>query len=193
MISGTWDYLLRMLPGALLAALAYVCLLPVRKRKLERAGLLSPFQREFILFVFFLFCGGMALITLTPRWFHWLNLLTGGQIETYFQIGSVNLMPFRTFASDPWSLLILLGNVIMFIPIGFFAALLWRNTSWKRLLTIGLLTTLSIELVQLLIGRTFDIDDLLLNTLGVLLGGLLCRLLRRAAPAITNAFQVQII
>lgn len=191
MISGTWDYLLRMLPGALLATLTYVCLLPVRKRKLAQAGLISPLHREFILFVFFLFCGGMALITLTPRWFHWLTLLTGGQIEMYFQVGSVNLTPFRTFSFDPWSLLILLGNVIMFIPIGFFITLLWRNISWFRLFSIGLLTTFSIETVQLFVGRTFDIDDILLNTLGVVLGGLFHRLLRHLKPSLINSFQVQ--
>ena len=191
MISGTWDYLLRMLPGALLAALTYVCLLPVRKRKLTQAGLFSPRHREFILFLFFLFCGGMALITLTPRWFHWLTLLTGAQTETYFQIGSINWIPFRTFAFDSWSLLILLGNVIMFVPFGFFAVLLWRNISWKKVLGIGLLITCFVEIVQLFVGRAFDIDDILLNTFGVLLGGLLCLLLRRSVPSLINAFQVQ--
>lgn len=191
MISGTWDYLLRMLPGALLAALAYLCLLPIRKRKLIQAELISPFHREFFLLIFFMFCGGMAFITLTPRWFHWITFLSDIQAEAYFQIGSINLIPFRTFVFDPWSFLILLGNVIMFIPIGFFVILLWRNISLKRLFFIGLLTTLFIELIQLVVGRALDIDDLLLNTLGVLLGGLFCHLLRYAAPTLTNAFLVQ--
>ncbi len=191
MISGTWGYLVRMLPGAVLAALLYLALIPLRKRRLVQAELFSPRHREFILFLFFLFCGGMALITLTPRWFHWLELLSGAQTEAFFQLGTVNWIPFRTFSTDSWSLLILLGNVIMFLPIGFFPVLLWRNASWTRVLLIGLSTTLFIEIVQLFVGRAFDIDDILLNTLGVVLGGLLCALLRRLAPTLATAFQVQ--
>lgn len=190
MIAGILDFILRMLPGAGLALLVYVALLPLRRGRLLQAGLHSPWYREFILILFFLFCGGMALITLTPRWFHWLTLLKEGQTEVFFQIGSVNLHPFETFSFDPWSLMILLGNVIMFLPIGFFAVLLWRNMSWKRILLVGLLTTLFIEVVQLFVGRSFDIDDILLNTLGVLLGGLFCQLLRHLLPALC-AFQVQ--
>ena len=190
MISGTWGYLVRMLPGAVLAALLYLSLIPLRKRRLVQAELFSPRHREFILFLFFLFCGGMALITLTPRWFHWLTFLSDIQTESFFQIGTFNLIPFRTFSFDQWSVMILLGNVIMFFPIGFFCALLWRKTSWNRILLIGFLTTFCIEIIQLVVGRTFDIDDILLNTLGVLLGGLFCRFLHRMFPLL-HAFQVQ--
>lgn len=190
MFAGILDYLVRMLPGTVLAALLFFFFLPMRKRRLLYAGLFSPLSREFFLLLFFLFCGGMALITLTPRWFRWQTLLTDGLSEPFFQIGTFNLIPFRTFSSDPWSVMILLGNVIMFLPIGFFSTLLWRNMSWKRILLVGLLTTLFIEVVQLFVGRSFDIDDILLNTLGVLLGGLFCRLLRRQLPALC-AFQVQ--
>ena len=190
MLAGIADYLLRMLPGAMLAALVFFCLLPVRRRKLLRAGLHSPLPREVLLFLFFLFCGGMAFITLTPRWFHWLTILYDVKTESFFQLGSFNLIPFRTFALDPWSLMILLGNVIMFFPIGFFCVLLWRSHSWKQLLLSGFLTTLGIEVIQLFVGRTFDIDDLLLNTIGVVLGGLFCRLLRRMVPML-HTFQVQ--
>ena len=83
-----------------------------------------------------------------------------------------------------------MGNVIMFFPIGFFYVLLWRSRSWKPIALLGLLTTLCIEIFQLFVGRTFDIDDILLNTIGVLLGGLFCRLLRRMAPELYT-LQVQ--
>ena len=86
--------------------------------------------------------------------------------------------------------MILLGNVIMFFPIGFFCMLLWRGDCVKRILLTGFLTALGIEIIQLSVGRTFDIDDILLNTLGVLLGGLFCRLLRRMLP-ILHLFRVQ--
>ena len=87
--------------------------------------------------------------------------------------------------------MILLGNVIMFFPFGFFAVLLWRNISAKRILLIGVLTSLFIEFTQLFVGRSFDIDDILLNALGVLLGALFCYLLQRLLPPLTQIFHVQ--
>ena len=191
MFAGIGSYLVRMLPGAILAALAFFCLLPIRNQRLHRAGLCSPFHREVFLFLFFLFCGGMAIITLMPRWFHWLTILNDIRTEVFFQIGTFNLIPFRTFSFDSWSFMILLGNVIMFFPFGFFAVLLWRNISAKRILLIGVLTSLFIEFTQLFVGRSFDIDDILLNTLGVLLGGLFCYLLQRLLPPLTQIFHVQ--
>ena len=190
MIPHIWDFIVRMLPGGILALLVYCVLLPVRRRRMLRVGQTSPLHREIIFLLFFLFCGGMALITLTPRWFHWLTVLHVGTNEPFFQIGTFNLIPFRTFALDSWSIMILLGNVIMFFPIGFFYALLWRKNSWQRILLVGFLTTFCIEGIQLFVGRTFDIDDILLNTIGILLGGLFCQLLQRMIPTL-HTFQVQ--
>lgn len=190
MLTGIADFLVRMLPGVILGALLYVCLLPARRQRLLRSGLSSSLCREVMLCLYFLFCGGLALITLTPRWFHWLDILTDGFPGPFFQTGTFNLTPLATLASDPWSVMILLGNVIMFFPIGFFFVLLWRGQTWKQTLLLGFIITLCIEVFQLLIGRAFDVDDLLLNTLGVLLGGLFCRLLRRFLP-ILYLFQVQ--
>lgn len=191
MLSGIFDYLVRMLPGTVLAILVFFALLPLRKRRLTRCGLCSPLHRELFLFLFFLFIGGMAVITLTPRWFHWMTFLNDLHAEPFFQMGTVNLVPFRTFAFDPWSFMILMGNVIMFFPFGFFAVLLWRKVSFSRTLLIGFLISLFIETVQLFVGRSFDIDDILLNTLGVLLGGLFCCFLRRLIPSFIQTFQVQ--
>lgn len=66
----------------------------------------------------------------------------------------------------------LLGNVAAFMPFGFFLPLLSEKE--RRLLMITLLTfelSLVVEVVQLFTGRgSFDVDDLLLNTIGGMLG-----------------------
>ena len=62
------------------------------------------------------------------------------------------------------------GNMLMFIPYGFFISYFLKS---KKPLLILLLTTLvsvTIEFTQLLIGRVFDIDDIMLNIIGGLLG-----------------------
>lgn len=76
------------------------------------------------------------------------------------------------------------GNVLLFVPVGVALAGLSRarHLGWLLLTTVGLAATLSIsvELVQRLIpGRTTDIDDVIFNTLGALLGALGLVLYRR--------------
>ena len=62
-----------------------------------------------------------------------------------------------------------LGNIIMFMPIGFCIPLLW-NLSNKKIILIGFYISFSIEFCQLFLARGTDIDDLILNTLGTILG-----------------------
>lgn len=192
MLTTTFDFLFRMIPGILAALILFLCLRPWRKQRLAGLGLTSSPLREGAMALFWMFCSGMMLLTLTPRWFNLLSIIIDcpASLPAFFTPGSINLTPLRTFGLEPWMLYILLGNMIMFLPIGFFAALLWRGATWKRMLLLGFLTTLFIECWQLLIGRAFDVDDLLLNTLGVLLGGLLCQALRRLAPDLIDQFQV---
>lgn len=65
----------------------------------------------------------------------------------------------------------ILGNIIMFVPIGFLVPLLCAKIdSYKRIMIFGFGTSLLIELTQLFLIRGTDIDDLMLNTIGAMLG-----------------------
>lgn len=74
----------------------------------------------------------------------------------------------------------LAGNIVMFVPLGFFAGLLWRKLDrfhWHFLAM--LLTILAIELLQLATGLgTCDVDDLILNLVGTTIGFGLFKLCR---------------
>lgn len=61
------------------------------------------------------------------------------------------------------------GNIGVFIPIGIFAAYLFR-TDLKKTVFIGFFISFFIETVQLPLERTSDVDDLILNTVGALIG-----------------------
>ena len=185
------DYIFRMAPGFLLAAALFLALYGLRKRRLTCLGWYSLPLREGVLLLFWMFCGGMAMLTLTPGWFDWRSeLLYGGHSGSFFALGSVNLTPFQTFSMEGHSLFLLLGNIVMFIPFGFFAALLWRGFTWRRALITGIAITGFIECWQMLVGRAFDIDDLMLNTLGVFCGFLLSPVLRRLFPRFTEKLTV---
>ena len=65
-------------------------------------------------------------------------------------------------------------NVLLFVPFGYLLPLLWpRVDCWWKLLLCGLFISLLIELMQLVTLRgMFDLDDLMNNTIGALLGWL---------------------
>lgn len=92
-----------------------------------------------------------------------------------------NLVPFREIRRciEYWDTLgafsagaNLFGNVIAFVPFGMFLPYLWKKAK-KLLPTIfaGFLLSLFVELTQLVSHRgSFDVDDLLLNTIGAVIG-----------------------
>lgn len=72
----------------------------------------------------------------------------------------------------------LAGNLILLMPLGFFLPIFFKPVRqvWKILGT-GFLVSLSIELSQLFLAvRIFDVDDLIFNTLSVLIGFLFFRI-----------------
>lgn len=63
-----------------------------------------------------------------------------------------------------------IGNMIMFAPYGLFISFYLKNEKPWLTLILTLIASFSIEVVQMVIGRVFDIDDILLNLLGGFLG-----------------------
>lgn len=87
----------------------------------------------------------------------------------------VNLIPFVNlldYESKRDLLLNIIGNCAMFIPTGILTPVLYRHLdSFKKTVLTGFLISLSIEIIQLPFAvRASDIDDLILNTLGVMAG-----------------------
>ena len=81
----------------------------------------------------------------------------------------------------------LLGNTLLFAPWGFFLPLLWpRFRVLRRMALMALLLTLSIECTQLFIDRYVEVDDVLLNFLGAMLGTGVWKLLHRLFPGIDH-------
>ena len=63
-----------------------------------------------------------------------------------------------------------LGNMMMFLPFGFFASYYLKAEKKLLPLVLTIIASISIEVVQLVIGRVFDVDDILLNIVGGLIG-----------------------
>ena len=72
-----------------------------------------------------------------------------------------------------------IGNMIMFIPYGFFISYFLRINKKMLVFILSLITSLTIEVTQLIIGRVFDVDDILLNLLGGFCGYLIYKILSK--------------
>lgn len=89
---------------------------------------------------------------------------------------SLNLIPFR-FITETWDMGVrkqitqTIANILMFLPLGFIFPVAFKKarTFYKTTICM-LLFSFLIEFVQYFIGRSADIDDLILNTSGAMLG-----------------------
>lgn len=66
----------------------------------------------------------------------------------------------------------MLLNVILFIPFGIFLPVVFRKVTWnyKKIFFIGCGTSGIIELLQMFGGRMAEVNDVIMNTIGVLVG-----------------------
>lgn len=124
----------------------------------------------------------------------WMALLTLYLSAMYIVIGvpgvqyicwdpTLNLIPFQDFSRS--NIMGMVLNAIMFAPLGFLLpAYFERYRHWGRTLAAGFLTSLAVELIQLFTFRATDVDDLIMNTLGCLVGFLLAKLAFRHRTAV---------
>ena len=67
----------------------------------------------------------------------------------------------------------ILGNILLFVPFGLFVSYIMKTRKVTPILFISAVTSGVIEYTQLKIGRTFDIDDIILNVVGGFIGYLI--------------------
>lgn len=65
------------------------------------------------------------------------------------------------------------GNIVMFIPFGYFISTYIKPKKMLPILLVSVISSTTVEFVQSCIGRSFDVDDILLNAVGALIGFLL--------------------
>ncbi|OIQ58590.1 VanZ like family protein [Moorella thermoacetica] len=134
-----------------------------RKSYRKNRGHIDPL-REVILNLFFVYGLGVAYFTFPDGFFP-------------FAMKSFNFNVFVALM-DLWhrpliAVINILGNVVLFIPLGIFIPLLdERFHSLVKMGLLGLGCSAGIEVIQYLSGssRAADIDDIILNTIGAAIG-----------------------
>lgn len=96
----------------------------------------------------------------------------------------INLIPFVylfDYETVREIMLNLLGNSLMFVPVGIVYPIVYKKLNTHvKVIAAGIGFSLAIELLQLLFfDRVSDVDDLILNSLGYVLGYLIYLLVKR--------------
>lgn len=85
-----------------------------------------------------------------------------------------------------------IGNMLMFLPYGFFISYYMKSKRINLTLILTIIASFSIELVQMSIGRVFDVDDIILNLTGGILGYFCYSLLIKIGAKVPSIFKSEI-
>lgn len=124
-----------------------------------------------------------------------LYILSLFQVVTFQDVnyGTSNFIPFKEiFRYNFGSRLFvknIVGNILLFLPYGYFVSDYLKTNKARHTIFLTLLVSTTIEIVQLNIGRTFDIDDIILNVIGGVLGYLLYTAIRNIISKLPTALK----
>lgn len=134
----------------------------------------SRFRRRVTMVLFVGYSLFVAVITLTPR-------MPGSGFVSRVVDRLLASLHFRgLFLSVDFLTIEFIGNILMFVPLGIFTAMLISQRHWWVLLFTGTLMSGAIELSQMLFlpGRFPEVRDLISNSTGFLLGAIGALLIR---------------
>lgn len=148
----------------------------------------------------------LLCLTLTPTEFwkdFWLYIIAGeNPIGVLFpqliglpprSSGNIDLMPtvlgYVIKGRLDWFLLSgwltipqLLLNIALFVPLGLAAPFISKKSSFLKTVVTGLSLSFIVEFIQIFIGRECEMDDLICNTLGTVIGYLMYLLIKKLFP-----------
>ncbi len=130
------------------------------------------FKRKILIGLFVIYITLAISVTLFPIPFQ--ESYISGYIHNFIPLKSI-ISSFNAGLRPMLSSVV--GNIIITMPFGFLITMLRKNKSFLSTLVFIIAFSLLIELLQLVIGafigywyRNVDVDDLLLNTIGGIIG-----------------------
>jgi glycopeptide antibiotics resistance protein len=147
---------------------------------MKRHDLPFPWGAEIIRCFFVYYLTGLVNLVLVPAnlWtFIWANIFSGySQCELTFFSNEFNFVPtlFRLLSGKliigNWVFKMLVYNLLMFLPFGFFLPFVSKKVNTRSIWKYAVLVPIVVEVLQPIVGRSFDIDDLILNFFGIVIG-----------------------
>lgn len=189
-------YFLQALPIACLAGIVYIVIRLCRARK---SGTQIKWPTELLRLIFVCYLTGLVSLIILPANF-WLYVYDGlvfgwwDELGPVLQLGDVDLVPSvigwlsGELSLGNWVKKMLIGNIAMFIPMGFLLPLATKVKGRKNLLRASIMIPLACEVLQLIFGRSFDIDDLICNFVGIVLGAVICHCVVRNKKGVQDGY-----
>ena len=136
-----------------------VVLVAVRIFALKNSSKKISFHEEFLNLLFIVY---ILLL---------FELLTGTENNSGT---GINLVPFSEIFRYPVGSKMFiyntLGNILLFVPYGYFVTRYINGKSLYQIFIISFITSLTVEILQVKLGRSFDVDDIILNVIGGVIG-----------------------
>lgn len=130
------------------------------------------FRKFIMLLLFALYLAAVFSVTGIP---------TAGTLKIDFNF---NFIPFLDIVNSPAAYIKnTVLNIILFMPLGFLLPAVWKDyRSFKTTVWTGFAVSVMIEVFQIFTFRATDIDDLITNTLGAILGYYISKLFSFKLP-----------
>lgn len=178
---------IQVIPITLLVGLLYIIF---RFLKLKKNNSDINYKREILYLIFICYIVGLFNLVLVPINFWniiWYNIFYNFNENPFAGIFdfSYNFIPtiykiiIGEYTPDSWVKAMIVGNFLMFIPMGILLSLCFENVNKKNIFKYAVLIPLAIEVLQLIVGRSFDIDDLVMNFLGIVIGYFIVELVKK--------------
>jgi glycopeptide antibiotics resistance protein len=143
-------------------------------------GLTIKRGTEMMRWLFAFYLTGLVNLLLVPAnlwsWI-WANIYIGySDYSPAFFSGEWNLVPtlFKVIVGGltigPWVLKMLVYNFLMFLPFGVFLPFASENVNARSIWKYAVMVPVVVEVIQPVVGRSFDVDDLILNFAGIVGG-----------------------
>lgn len=104
----------------------------------------------------------------------YLLLLYQMLLSTENATSGINIIPFKEMTryaiGSKLFFYNVIGNIVLFIPFGYFISDKLKAKKTTHIILISSIISLTAELIQYKIGRAFDIDDVILNVTGAIIG-----------------------
>ena len=183
------DYLVAMAPYAFGILPFAVMWRFFRKKTFKEKGIVTTTEHEIVSVLFIMFMAALVSQTIIPD-------LSGFSLENIeIHTERLTLVPFKEIKiafslGGSFFLVNFIGNLIMFLPIAFFVGLLYNKPSFLKCVLITMAFSVFVELCQLPQDRGTDIDDVILNTLGGVIGYALCFIIGKIFPEFAKRCKV---
>ena len=171
-------YFFQVVPIVCIAGIIYVI---IRAITVKRNQLRVKWLNEIMRLLFTCYLTGLICLVILPVNF-WLDFFDGiflgwwDELLPIISFGGFNLVPSLIKALSgnltigSWVKTMLIGNIAMFLPLGFFLSLITEKVNRKNIFVVAIVVPLGIELLQMIFGRSFDVDDLICNYIGIVIG-----------------------